>query len=711
MSKRKFGKIKSLLHFDYPYFNEPNDGLGDEVSSEVWTREGNTKLAGIEIPYEILRSPKFGYRCAYFPDAESYITGTNTSGIFNLSPDGEYEIEMFVMLDTSTYEILSEQTYNNSKTACENLGGHLATITSQEEENLLKTLVSGTKYSGASFWLGASPQDGRWEWITGENSDYINDIPYYADDNPLSDKATTATYLIMSQINGEWCIEAVSSTTSRYVLCEYESERTLAGNIITIGDIALAVNEVGQITLLSNTSSSALTPKVWHHVLLRLKGRTARVFLDGAEVLSVALPATLSEVEAIRIGGYAGYMDEFVFRVSARNTVPAVPSEPYNGILDVRSVGGFGDGSAGDVISSSLTYVNSSGLINAVTDARTFTVNSWAYSSSSTEYCNPVAGREVMIFVAGTKSTETADYPYLGFYAFGHIAEVNGKSVVLEQAISQENGDDFTLSSELVSSYYVYAIVVPNFKSLTVSKYIAYPLGIVAFRCQGDCIVNANICPNVNSNMTRHDRHQMTHSKLIDRFLCSQYGVVFITCGGRLTVKSGVKIGRSDLTAKPGYGGDGGVAYSGYNIAAYGGSGGVGGGGGGAGYYNSNCTAGGDAGSNATGRGGAGGCGGTAQGVSVHGASNKWYGGGGGAPGGNGGDGWQDNGSSFSGGTPGASVILICRELSIASANIVTNGSNGSNASGGKTVSRSGGAGGGGTGFCYIACERQVSEE
>ena len=39
MSKRNFGAIKSLLHFDYPYFNEPGDGLGDEIDIMAWRKE------------------------------------------------------------------------------------------------------------------------------------------------------------------------------------------------------------------------------------------------------------------------------------------------------------------------------------------------------------------------------------------------------------------------------------------------------------------------------------------------------------------------------------------------------------------------------------------------------------------------------------------------------------------------------------------------
>lgn len=46
MCKRYFGKVKSLLHFDFPYFNEPNDGLDDEVRETVWTKVTDVLLTG-----------------------------------------------------------------------------------------------------------------------------------------------------------------------------------------------------------------------------------------------------------------------------------------------------------------------------------------------------------------------------------------------------------------------------------------------------------------------------------------------------------------------------------------------------------------------------------------------------------------------------------------------------------------------------------------
>ncbi len=97
MSKRDFGTTKCLLHFDFPYFNEPNDGLDDDVGIETWSKENtNIMLIGTQIPtlnHDNV-APKFGYRCTHFGGGA--VIGTNTSGIWNLNSSENYEIEFFV---------------------------------------------------------------------------------------------------------------------------------------------------------------------------------------------------------------------------------------------------------------------------------------------------------------------------------------------------------------------------------------------------------------------------------------------------------------------------------------------------------------------------------------------------------------------------------------------------------------------------------------
>lgn len=79
------------------------------------------------------------------------------------------------------------QLYDNSMTwtqaekYCESLGGHLATITTADENNFIKELIvnQGNK---KTYWLGASDaeKEGAWKWVTGERflfSDWENGDP------------------------------------------------------------------------------------------------------------------------------------------------------------------------------------------------------------------------------------------------------------------------------------------------------------------------------------------------------------------------------------------------------------------------------------------------------------------------------------------------------------------------------------------------------
>jgi len=74
---------------------------------------------------------------------------------------------------------VSDLNWDEAKEYCENMGGHLATITSQEEQNALNVaynLIYKTNNIWFLFQIGASDvnQEGVWEWITGEPFNYTN---------------------------------------------------------------------------------------------------------------------------------------------------------------------------------------------------------------------------------------------------------------------------------------------------------------------------------------------------------------------------------------------------------------------------------------------------------------------------------------------------------------------------------------------------------
>ncbi|NBT48518.1 MAG: DUF5011 domain-containing protein, partial [Actinobacteria bacterium] len=69
------------------------------------------------------------------------------------------------------YQIVSGSfTWDQAKADAEARGGHLATITSQDEWNVIWSQL-GPTWNGANYWLGGSDQgsEGNWHWVTGEN--------------------------------------------------------------------------------------------------------------------------------------------------------------------------------------------------------------------------------------------------------------------------------------------------------------------------------------------------------------------------------------------------------------------------------------------------------------------------------------------------------------------------------------------------------------
>jgi hypothetical protein len=63
-------------------------------------------------------------------------------------------------------------TWTQAKARCEELGGHLVTITSEAEQKFVEGLLeSGSK---KQYWIGATTEDGSPVWITGEKFAYSN---------------------------------------------------------------------------------------------------------------------------------------------------------------------------------------------------------------------------------------------------------------------------------------------------------------------------------------------------------------------------------------------------------------------------------------------------------------------------------------------------------------------------------------------------------
>lgn len=94
-------------------------------------------------------------------------------------------------------------TWEEAKAACAAKGGHLATITSQEEQDFVSNLLSS--HSKFFYWIGASDarQEGTWEWVTGETWNYKNWLRGQPD-NHSDLNGRTENYLAMERTSKGW---------------------------------------------------------------------------------------------------------------------------------------------------------------------------------------------------------------------------------------------------------------------------------------------------------------------------------------------------------------------------------------------------------------------------------------------------------------------------------------------------------------------------
>ena len=608
-TRRRFNShIKSLVHFDYPYFNEPYDGCRDEINGNIFTRSGDAKFVGNEIPCDeiISGTPKFGYRCLSTSGNNDYISGKITCTL------SSYEIECFIR------------------------------ITGSSQGNIFRTE------------------------------------------------------------------------------CQTQNGITLSKNIEN--KIVFTHNDPDNSSEL--ITSGALRINTWEHIKCQVSGHDVSIYLNGEETGSKNFPGLMpQDLSRIYIGGITGQTDEFILRDAL--TENHVPSEPYQGTCSIEQYGGFGTGTS-DVKINADAVINSYALIEKAA-GKNLTLTGKTQSS----YSEFTSGTEILIHVSGKKES---DENSLGLYAFRRITGISGNVITLDREIT----DEFDLIS-CVNKYYVQAISVPNFKSLTLNAGIKItPLkwgsgrgGIIVFRTSENCSVEGSILTS-GYGVYRSDKIQMTHADLSERLILSQGGGIMIFCGGLFTSGNTSRLGASwdgALTggiaytckgeeAKPG--GNGGAGYGGAGCIAgtgAGGSGGVGGGGGGA-----DTDYGGDAGSIGrrsvsdigfqTGEPGTGGAagqwmwsdgnssmrnGGTA-GVMLNTPDSTLSTGGAGA-GGKAGNSSDDRGK---GGIPGSNVIIIAKKLKADMSSISTGGQ------GGYGDYYGSGAGGGGTGFAYIACEEMI---
>lgn len=129
----------------------------------------------------------------------------------------EYNGKRYVLYDAPV-------AWDRAKAYCESMGGHLATITTKEESDFIKSFIDLGERTG--YWLGGTDEiDNKWKWVTGETFEF-DDWHVEQPDN----SGNREHYLeINKSLDYQWNDDSIDKFTESVLMtqgfiCEFEEE-------------------------------------------------------------------------------------------------------------------------------------------------------------------------------------------------------------------------------------------------------------------------------------------------------------------------------------------------------------------------------------------------------------------------------------------------------------------------------------------------------
>jgi len=311
---------------------------------------------------------------------------------------------------------------------------------------------------------------------------------------------------------------------------------TAPGNILALLNagtevFSAAVSSTGNVVVTVDdtplVSSVLLSQDAWTHLLIRISGGNLNLYLNGAEAGTGSIAAGIVEADEIRLGGFVGQMDEVRIRNAAGSGIPTVPAAPYQGSINLKSLGGFGDGSTGDdTITQAGVDINTTAMVQSGSQQ-----NLILGEQSVGRYGTIQPGDKVMIHVSRGKTADATEE--FSRFSIRTVASFNGGVLTLDSAITE-----FVVSP---SEYYIQVVRIPQFRNLNIASggslipkawNATTGGGIVAAMVQGNCTVSGKIT-TTGKGIIRIEQMPFCHSMMPDRFLLT--GNVFLLCGGTLS--------------------------------------------------------------------------------------------------------------------------------------------------------------------------------
>ena len=156
----------------FPTWTEAN-GQDDIQANWKTNTAASGSISGNTVTYRVNVSDHKNETGSYNTHIYAYDKAGNqtSAGTKVVVPNGIVPVKVDTY-NNHIYAYFSDcYTWKEAKTICENMGGHLVTITSKEENEFVKKLTNGNyAYIGCTD----EEKEGTWKWITGESFNYSN---------------------------------------------------------------------------------------------------------------------------------------------------------------------------------------------------------------------------------------------------------------------------------------------------------------------------------------------------------------------------------------------------------------------------------------------------------------------------------------------------------------------------------------------------------
>ena len=269
------------------------------------------------------------------------------------------------VFDSSVYQIINDTglTWAKSKEYCENLGGHLVTISSQTEQTYLLGLMSQYGKNN-TYWLGYRYVDSyegkepHWESINGEGMPYTNWAP--GEPNALYNEAVSHMYNVVPTIalglgakRGQWndtldeqeYLPEYSYINSG-IICEFDSTvDTDKDGIPDIIETAGMVTKNGTIIFTDpnklDTDGDGIADG--EEVILQCKTDKRTAYLNPGQEYLFDDPTNYTTMPNGKIKGEISFI---YFEYNSDPTIPDIPESSKLTISNVSKIPNIKEGKA-----------------------------------------------------------------------------------------------------------------------------------------------------------------------------------------------------------------------------------------------------------------------------------------------------------------------------------------------------------------------------